>query len=100
MDLFKKIHQTLELQNQHAFGFVNFKQSYYNVLWDLAFIQIINHQCKSVYPAFGHSKIKIAKTMVTVAKLSNTCKFMVFWTISSSTCFTRFDREGKLTQEH
>jgi hypothetical protein len=101
MDLFKFFQQTLELQSYGgALGFLNFKQSYCNMLWDLTFIQIVNHQCKSVYPTFGHPKIKIAKIMFIVANLGITCKSMVFWTISSNTCFTRFDREGKLTQGH
>jgi hypothetical protein len=79
MDLFKKIQQTLELQSHGAaLGFFNFKQSYSSMLWDLTFIQIINHQCKSVYPTFGHPNIKIGKIMVIIVKLNSTCKSMVF----------------------
>jgi len=44
MDLFKKIQQTLELQSHGAaLGFLNFKQPYSSMLWDLTFIQIVNH---------------------------------------------------------
>jgi hypothetical protein len=43
---------------------------------------------------------KFAQTMVAISKLGNTCKSMVFWTILGSTCCTRFEQEGKLTQGH
>jgi len=50
-----------QLNHCIAINFLNFKQSYSSMSWDLIFIQIVNHQCKSVYPISKHPKIKACK---------------------------------------
>jgi hypothetical protein len=62
---------------------------------DLTFIQIVDDQCKCVYATSGHPKIKTTKIVVTISRLGNTCKSMLFWTISSNTFSTIIEQDGK-----